>query len=201
LIPSRPKLWGSAIVAKSRLALTAFGGPSEGGLDEGLLATGIVALPGGSSLLVGSVHAPIGPASVEELAGRDPEAVRTPRYKVPYRRDVAYAIYRDRVEGRRFIVGGDWNTTRLWDHYHPGASEIDFFHRAERDGWVDCHRRFHPEGEGRTWFRGNDPPYQNDQVFCDPETATWLVSCGIDAHPVENLVLSDRAPLLLELRA
>ena len=194
------RLWGSAIVAKTSLALAAYDGPSGGVLDDdGYLATGSLALPAGSPLIVGSVHTPIGPATAAELGERDPGSIRTPRYKVPYRRDLAYAIYRDRTRGQRFLVGGDWNIARLWDRHHAGSSEVDFFHRAENDGWVDCYQRFHPEGEGRTWFRGDDPPYQNDHVFCDQETAARLVSCEIDAHPAKTLLLSDHAALVLEL--
>jgi exonuclease III len=201
MIVQRPfRLWASAIVAKAPLQLTGFEGPFEGVLDDdGYLATGTVTLPDGASLLVGSVHTPIGPATDAELGGRDPDAVRTPRYKVPYRRDVAYAIYHDRVAGQRFLVSGDWNIARLWDTNHRNTSEIDFFLRAERDGWIDCYQRLHPEGEGRTWFRGDDPPYQMDHAFCDAATAESLVRCEIDAHPAETLLVSDHAPLVLEL--
>lgn len=200
-IVHRPyRIWVSAVLAKAPLLLEPYEGTFEGVLDaEGYLATAAVTLPDGSDLLLGSVHTPIGPATESELAGRDPDEVRTHRYDVPYRRDMAYAIYRDRVAGRRFLVGGDWNTARLWDDLHPRSYEVDFFKRAQHDGWVDAYARFHPEGEGQTWFRGGDPPYQNDHVFCDKATAEALESVEIDRRPAEELGLSDHAPLMLAL--
>ncbi len=195
------QLWGSAIVVGPALELTAFDGPRTGSLEAGLLATAIATQPDGARLLVGSVHTPIGAASAAELGGLDPALARTPRYRIPCRRDVAYAIYRERVAGKRFIVGGDWNTSPLWDELHRGTSEVDYFDRAEQDGWVDCYRTLHPEGEGRTWFRGSDPPYQLDHVFCDRDTAASLVACDIDPCPADTMSLSDHAPLVLVLAA
>lgn len=202
MVPGRFTKWGSVIVAKTALQLAAFVGPVEGRLEGvGYLATGTVALPDGTSLLVGSVHTPIGEASEDDLGGRDPEALRRPSHKLtgegPYRNDVAYAIYHDRVP-ERFLVSGDWNiSARLWDALHPGEHEAEFFERAEADGWIDCYHRLHAE-EGRTWFREPDPPYQMDHAFCDRATAKALAACRIDAHPADTLHLSDHAPLVLE---
>jgi endonuclease/exonuclease/phosphatase family metal-dependent hydrolase len=205
MVPGRFTEWGSVILAKTFLQLTPFQGPIEGRLEAvGYLATGTVTLPDGASLLVGSVHTPIGTATQEDLGGRDAEALRRPSHKQPpkgpYRNDVAYAIYRDRVP-ERFLVSGDWNCSPfLWDALHRGEHEAEFFDRARDDGWMDCYQRFHPEGEGRTWFRGSEPPYQMDHAFCDGTTAEALVSCAIDAHPAGALGLSDHAPLFLEFK-
>ena len=193
-IEMRPvREWGTAIVAKPSLKLR--GSPDRNG-DS---ATGAMSLPNGTELIVASVHTPVGKASPEYYDGLDPEAIRRPRQVAPHHSDVGYAVQREGVRGRRFVVSGDWNTARLWDKLHPGAREADFFTRAEEDGWVECYRRFHPEGEGRTWFRGTDAPYQLDHAFCDQETAGHLTACDIDAHPAETLRLSDHAPLILDL--
>jgi len=192
--------WGSAILARHGLELRP--GPTDwhGGFEQGvLLATGEVAPAQGTELLLGSVHTVIGKARADVLVGFDPLRIKRPTEPVAYKNDVAYALYRDRVHGRRFIVSGDWNIARLWDTLHPGAHETDFFTRAEADGWVDCYRLFN-EDEGRTWFRGRDAPYQLDHAFCDPETARLLRSCYIDPYPAEKLMLSDHAPLILELK-
>lgn len=191
--------WGSAIVVRKGLQLTGFPGLSDSQLERhAYLATATVILPDGTSLLVASVHTPIGEASPEDYAGLDPEAIRRPHEAVPYHNDVAYAIYRERVAGRRFLVSGDWNVARLWDELHPGTNEADFFARSETDGWVECYRRLHPEAEGRSWFRDPDPHYQLDHAFCDQVTAASLRVSDIDAYPAEVLKLSDHAPLILE---
>jgi exonuclease III len=193
-IDFRPiRQWGTAIVAKPALKLRSDPEPVA------YSATGTVSILDGLDLLVASVHTQVGVPSPEDYAGLDREAIRRPRRASLSHADVGYAIQRARVEGGRFLVGGDWNTARLWDRTHPGAFEADFFARAEADGWVDCYRRFHPEGEGRTWFRGSDAPYQLDHVFCDSTTAAQLTGCEIYAHAAETLQLSDHAPLVVEL--
>ncbi len=185
--------WGTAIAAKPGLKLR---GVSDRNGDS---ASGMVTLADGTELLVASVHTPIGKASPEYYAGLDPEAIKRPGQAAPFCSDVGYAIQRERVQGRRFLVSGDWNTARLWDQTHPGTGQVDFFTRAEADGWVECYRRFHPKSEGRTWFRGRDAPYQMDHAFCDPATAERLISCEIYAHPAEMLRLSDHAPLVIDI--
>jgi len=193
-IEARPlRDWGTAIVAKPGLKL------QRTPETDAYSTTGTVSLADGTELLVASVHTQVGKALPEHYVGLDPEAVRRPRQAVPHHNDIAYAFHRERVQGRRFLVSGDWNIARLWDQSHPSAHEADFFTRAEADGWVECYRLFHPEGEGRTWFRGTDAPYQLDHAFCDPETAVHLAACDIYAHPAEMLRLSDHAPLILQL--
>ena len=195
--PSRSQ-WGSAVIARPSLALLEGPVDWEGGYEQGvLLATAEATPANGSSILLGSVHAVVGTVSNEILDMFDPAALKRPHEPRPYPNDVAYAIYRERVRDRRFLVSGDWNTARLWDVLHSRAHEADFFARAEEDGWIECYRLFH-EQEGRTWFRGTDAPYQLDHAFCDAETAQLLRSCSIDPHPAEQLHLSDHAPLLME---
>jgi exonuclease III len=123
-----------------------------------------------------------------------------PRYRVPRPFDVAYATFRDRVSGHRFIVGGDWNVSpELWLLYHPGSHDADFFARAAGDGWVDCYRRDHKH-EGQTWFRSGNLPYQFDHVFCDETTGEAMSFSRIDPHPAACLRVSDHARVIVEFR-
>lgn len=121
-----------------------------------------------------------------------------PIVRQPRTYDVAYAVFQNRVRGRQFIVGGDWNISRdLWRLYYPNTRDHEFFDRAARDGWIDCYRRDHKH-EGHTWYRAGDLPYQFDHVFCDATTVGSMQSCEIDPHPASCLRLSDHAPLTLE---
>lgn len=194
--------WGSLILAKPKFQLLRWPGeqPRLQHSTDVYLATATIRILDDASVVVGSVHAPIGAASLTDLSGLDAKLIKRPRAPVAYRSDVAYAFYRELVRGRRFLISGDWNVARLWDYQygHPQIHEIDFFDRAHADGWIECYRRLHPEGEGRTWFRGSEPPYQMDHAFCDEETAQTLQACEIDKWPAESLHLSDHAPLILE---
>jgi exonuclease III len=199
-IEARPvRGWGSAIAAKPDLKLKGLHDPlrSEPRRDPYLLA-GTVVLPDSTELVIVSVHSRIGKAPPEDQAGLESEAIRRPHESAPHHNDVDYALVRRLVEGRRFLVSGDWNIARLWDETHRGTHEADFFTRADADGWIECYQSFHPEGEGRTWYHGNDAPCQLDHAFCDPVTAERLRSCEIVAHPAETLALSDHAPLVVE---
>ena len=194
-----PRYWGTLILVKPDLGPRELAGDHPRFNDSDVyLAAGTVTLPDGTSLLVGSVHAPIGEATGDELFGFDPRAIKTPYAPAPSRNDVAYRYYRDTVRGRRFLVSGDWNVSpRLWDEHHPGDHEAEFFDRARDDGWIDCYQAFHAD-EGQTLFKVGSPPYQADHAFCDGETAKALRDCYIYPHPAEDLKLSDHAPLILE---
>lgn len=199
IVMAEVKRWGSAILAKRELSLTAYDRPAESIWErDGYIASGSVALADGMSIFLGSVHAPLMKGlSSDFLAGYDPAAIKLPAYPVAYYYDLPYAIYRDRVP-QRFLVSGDWNVSPiLWDQHHANSHEADFFKRAKDDGWVDCYRQFHPE-EGQTWFHKNHRAYQLDHAFCDAGTALQLRSCEIDPHPAAALGLSDHAPLLIE---
>lgn len=207
VVRRQPRLSGSLILAKPELELWDLPGehPSFKGSDA-YLATGTVTLPDGTSLLVGTVHTPIGKATDDELFGYDPEEIRRPRDVGPKgdigprRNDVAYAYFRVTVLGHRFLVSGDWNIARLWDYQYrrPPTHEVDFFNRAEADGWMECYRLRHDEGEGQSLFKDQGPRYQEDHAFCDRQTAKALRACRFLAHPAQDLKLSDHAPLVME---
>jgi exonuclease III len=195
--------WGTAIVARKGLGVHEMADLTLTSHDQGgLLATASLTLPDATEFLIGSVHAPLPTRfSPLDLAGYEPEDIWLPAYRKAFYYDVPFAIYRERTQGRRFLVSGDWNVSpRLWDRHHPRDHEQQFFVRAAAAGWVDCYDLKHPdEEEGRTWFRGDDLPYQIDHAFCDPLTAVSLTSCDIDPSPATFLAVSDHAPLILDL--
>ena len=165
----------------------------------GSIACARVTLQDGESLLAASVYTKAAPVSARDLRGVDADTIRRPGQDEAWYNDLAYAALRELTSGASFIVGGDWQTGRLLDERqerHSGAGR-EFFARAERDGWVECLRRFHDE-EQRTLFRG-DVPYQLDHVFCDHALAGRLKSCDVVPEPATALGLSDRAPIVMEL--
>ena len=112
----------------------------------------------------------------------------------------AFAGFRELVDGRRFIIAGDWNTARWVDaNGTPEPAGAEFFERATSAGWfelsLDADRR-----EGKTWCGSTNPrTCQLDHVFADATTAGTLRSFWIDPYPVEVHGLSDHAPMILEL--
>jgi endonuclease/exonuclease/phosphatase family metal-dependent hydrolase len=192
--------WGSAVLAKGSLGLKPLAlRPEVPWERDGYIASASVTLPDGTSLSLGSVHAPLLRAlSEEQLAGYSPSEIKLPGYTKAWYYDVPFAIYREELQGS-FLVSGDWNVSPdLWDDLHANSHEGEFFLRAAEHGWRDIYRQFH-SSEGRTWFRKGDPPYQPDHAFCDSATAARIRSCEIDEYPAVTLKVSDHAPLLIEM--
>jgi endonuclease/exonuclease/phosphatase family metal-dependent hydrolase len=159
-------------------------------------ATTEVRLPNGTDLLVGSVHATARAAFVRQLAGLDADAIRRPSVDVPWMNDLAHHAYQQLAAGRPFVIGGDWNTSRLFDSDGSTAGR-EFYDQAEADGWVETHWRLH-EQETQTWLRKGNRPHMLDHVFCDQGTAKHLVSSRSLVDVVSFLGLSDHAPLVVD---
>ena len=194
--------WASAIAVRPGIPFAPIEPAPESllGRFESYLATGDLTLGDGSTMLIGSVHARAAEAPAWVTEGHDTATMARPSVGVPWSNDVAFAAYRELAAGRRFLIGGDWNTARYLDD--AGVAEPmgqEFFERTSAAGWIEL--SLDAEGhEGRSWYgSGNPRPYQNDHVFSDPATAEKLKSFLIDPYPVTSLSLSDHAPLLVEL--
>ena len=112
--------------------------PTAGSVLAGFgayLATAEITPPTAPDVLVASVHTTAKPAFARQLAGLDADVIRRPSVDVPWMNDVAHFGYQPLVAGRRFIIGGDWNTSLLFDADGTTAGR-EFYDRAERDGWI-----------------------------------------------------------------
>jgi exonuclease III len=116
--------------------------------------------------------------------------------------DVLVAALEPWVAGGRFLVGGDWNDSPLFDTYYPkgaygvAGSSIEFFERRKRAGWCDAMRRFHVT-DIKTYLDPKSAPYELDHVFTDADTYGQLVKCHV-LDDVAVMGLSDHAPLVIE---
>ena len=195
------EIWGSAIVTRLPMTPVRFEPTSHLGRFGAYLATATVTLPDGTELLVSSVHERTAPASKRLLKDLDGAAMRRPSVDVPWWNDVAWHGLADLVRGRRFIVAGDWNTSRWVDAKGiPTPSGKDFFDRAEAAGWVDLHQRAVGHEE-RSWFGSTNPRvHQPDVIFADASTAAGLVGCRVEPEWAADRKLSDHAPVIAELQ-
>jgi endonuclease/exonuclease/phosphatase family metal-dependent hydrolase len=196
------KWFASAVVTRRGLGIKPVSLPRNGPLDRfgSYLATAEFEVPMLGSLVVASVHTPAREASERHHPGLDRGEISRPETDGPWLNDVAFAAYRAFLEGRRFVVGGDWNTSRWLDEH--GVADVAgaaFFARAESAGWVEV--SLDREGrEGKSWYGSSSPrTHQADHIFTDASTATAVQSFAIEPWPVATLGLSDHAPLILEL--
>jgi exonuclease III len=110
--------------------------------------------------------------------------------------DLAHHAYHGIAEGRSFVIGGDWNTSLLFDQDGATAGR-EFYAQAEADGWVETQWRLH-QAETQTWLRKRNRPHQLDHVFCDERLARGLVGSRSLPDMVSFLELSDHAPLIVD---
>jgi endonuclease/exonuclease/phosphatase family metal-dependent hydrolase len=196
------KFFASAVLARSTSHLQ----PVEmapGGVLSCLgsyLATAGLALSDGSRLLVSSVHTSAREAPAWGHPNLDRASIARAAVGQPWWNDIAFAGYRELVTGHRFLVAGDWNTSRYRDEDGiaiPAGAE--FFDRAATAGWVDISLD-EGGGEVKTWYGfETSRPHQADHAFADAETAALVRRFAVDPWPVVELGLSDHAPLLFDV--
>ncbi len=116
--------------------------------------------------------------------------------------DVLVGALEPWVAGRRFIVGGDWNNSPLFDANYPRRSargvgpSTEFFQRRKLAEWHDAMRKFH-DGDVRTYLDERSAPYELDHVFVDATTYEGVANCEAVDH-VTTRGLSDHAPVVVE---
>ena len=97
---------------------------------------------------------------------------------------------------RSAIIGGDWNTSRLFQE--------SLFERTAARGWVEVLPHVHGEQQ-RTWFRGSDRPHGLDHVFCTSDLREAISAAHVDASVADSAGdhvgrgLSDHAPVVVDL--
>jgi endonuclease/exonuclease/phosphatase family metal-dependent hydrolase len=198
--------WGSVIAAKLELDLVEERDVMQASpwlehlYDYVVVAT--IRLPDGQHATVSSVHAP--PDTVMKwvenpppkgFRARDLKPIAFPGAELWYS-DLAWGALDAHVQGGRFIVGGDWNTSRLFDvdkSFDPPIGAA-FFIRARQHGWHECHG---DQNEERTFLKAGSRPYQLDHLFCDRRTGRKQIGCHVWTH---DLVaeLTDHLPLVAE---
>lgn len=169
---------------------------------SGYVATATVFV-GTCAMAVASVHALAEEVKVSAaVALADHERICRSGLDRAMHNDLAVAALGPWVAGRRFIVGGDWNDSPLFDvNYPKGANGVpgastEFFERRTAAGWLDAMRKFHAE-ELRTYLEPKSAPYELDHVFTDAETRVGLVACEV-LNNIAVAGLSDHAPVVVE---
>lgn len=166
---------------------------------------GEVDLPDGAPALISSVHAPARRlddylkmmGKTGALNSDEATAIAQDGDK-PWALDLFFAAIAAEVKGQRFLVGGDWNNSRLFDldrglrkQGQPPFSTM-FFTRAFDAGWKECHG---DKNEEQSYFKADTLPYQLDHLSCDQKTFKQKVDCSVRADWIVH-ELSDHAPLV-----
>lgn len=161
---------------------------------DGWLATACVTAPGLGDLLVASVHSPAYPIEKERLVGIDVTSVKLKANPDLWFLDVLFFFLKSKL-GSRFLVGGDFNYSRLLDVTLGGErGNNEFFDRVANEGFVSLHRLFQ-DSDQRTFFHPKRAHHQLDYLYADASVAAYTKACWV--HPVTDY--SDHAPLVAVL--
>ena len=159
------------------------------------LAFGEVQLRDDAKTLVASIHARPSRADGDILGDHDPESLRR-SVEGPKYNDAIFAGLVPLVEGRSFILAGDWNTARRQATARDSRAGNEFFTRVSEARWHDC--TWSKLGdEIQTWF-GNGKVKQDDYVFCDLALGERVSDASVAEDAVTELHLSDHAPLVVD---
>jgi endonuclease/exonuclease/phosphatase family metal-dependent hydrolase len=91
------------------------------------------------------------------------------------------------------IIGGDFNTSRLFDTPKPRGN-AEFLDRVEEQ-FTSLHRRFHDKDE-RTFFGNGE--HQLDYLYADSTLASRATNCWV--VPREEVdQFSDHSPVVADL--
>lgn len=217
-LPAKGKPWGSAIASKMPFKTPFDLSSLDHTLSEpiksfaGYNVAASYLIKSNQELLFASLHTG---TSALPTKFRTPEIFRAAvdphwgKTNVVYLFDaVMTSLLRLPSMGRRFVVGGDINFSRLMNKTMKGKNGItasidEWFEKNSQRGLVDCFSQFHSE-EQRTWYGKQqksgraDHPYQLDHFFCDTETAKQIRNCWVDEKPALD-GLSDHAPIWMEI--
>ena len=202
VVIGRFEFFASALLARPAASIEAVAMTRGSALERfgSYLSTAELSLSDGTKLLISSVHTSAREAPAWGHPGFERAAIARTTVGDPWWNDVAFAAYRELLDGRRFILAGDWNTSRYLDEHgvaNPAGAE--FFDRALRADWVDI--SLDADGrEVKTWYGFETlHPHQADHAFTDAETAAMVRTFAVDPWPVTELGLSDHAPLLFDI--
>ena len=168
----------------------------RGALD-GYIASACVRVMDTLDLHVTSVHAYPATVPNECLEGFDVDAIRLPSALAIWPGDLVWWAFRGSAQASTpAIIGGDWNTARLFDKTYGPRGNSEFFERMVSAGWCEIARQFHAE-EVQTYFKAGKGPYQLDHVFAGALLGEAAVRFDVvRSEPV--LAVSDHAALLVE---
>jgi exonuclease III len=187
--------WGSAIVTKYAVEPLELAVPSE--LRPWLRIAAAEVAVGGIDFLVASVHPHYDPVDPPFQEDSDLRRYLLDSARWLWHCDVTFGILNEASRGRRFIIGGDWNTSRaLRESSVPDARFSEaFFERARRAGW--CEVGLDDLGREQPTYTKGGAAYQLDHLFVDAATFATCRIVTINSDVLDD-GLSDHAPIVAE---
>jgi exonuclease III len=134
---------------------------------------------------------------LDELPPIDDVRLCHPKEQLVWEIDLAVHELRHLLRDRRFLAGGDLNSSLLMDEVQRHDETARLFANMHDAGMVDLRPR-QSAHEQQTYFKKGRRPHQLDHVFADAQTEATVLSWRVDPTPVVELELSDHAPIIVE---
>lgn len=191
---------GSCIVARASVQPEAVAG--EGLLDDfkSRFTIARITMPDGYERIVASVHPSARALTESDIADDQNEKWRRSTEERAWQNDGFVRAFSDQFTAAHapFLIGGDWNTARLFDVTYPDSapSGQEFFDTTASLGWTELHRRMHVR-EQQTYIDPASAPYQLDHLFSEAALANRMTRCDVfDGNLLREV--SDHLPLVAD---
>jgi exonuclease III len=162
---------------------------------DGWCMSAEVDVPGSQPTLAVSIYNPYKPIPSSLLEGIGLEGIRLKLNKDVWLLDVVFYFLKEHLN-RPLVIGGDFNSSRLFDDPKPRGNN-EFFDRLPEEGFISLHRLFHDADE-QTYFHANQREHQLDYLYADSSIANMTTSCEV--IPYDQVSdFSDHAPILATL--
>ncbi len=190
--------WGSAVLVRSGHQYRRYDVGQDSWLAELAGAVSIAEPVDPAWPWLVSLHSNAYPIPAEKLAARDLANVRACKPGVLWEVEAAAHELEPLLRGRRFLMGGDLNSSLLFDEVNGYAWNRILFANLRLTGFIDLRER-HSPAEQRTYFKQGRRHYQLDHVFGDARTESQVMSWSVVPDVAEERDLSDHAPILIEI--
>lgn len=194
-IEARPGVpWGCAIVSKIPGIQPLE--PDESTPWVGTLWGAVVAarLPPPDGLWLASIHSNAYELSPERLSAHSIDGIKRCDPQKIWEIELAASELARVFAHDRFLLGGDLNSSLLFDLNYNRQSNRKLFENLDAAGFKDLRRTVHEE-EQRTYFMDGRDHYQLDHVFGDARTAEQVRLWRVLSDVAEVHKLSDHAPI------
>jgi exonuclease III len=145
-----------------------------------------------------SIHSNAYPLTAERLGARDLSGVKRCSPDQLWEIEAVANDLERLLEGQRFILGGDLNSSLLFDEVNGSSMNQALFSNLSAAGFIDLRIR-HFDAEQRTYFKEGRRPYQLDHVYADTQTESIVKSWTVEGEIAAVARLSDHAPVVVEL--
>jgi exonuclease III len=186
--------WGTAFISKSD-SFTEFVPEQDHFWLNEMLGPMVLAMPKEESgIWFCSIHSHYKPIPTEKLVEKPIPNLLEAKRGVAFEIDVIAHFLKPILSSKRFIFGGDLNSSLLIDKNQGYSNNRRLFENLEAMGYLDLRNDFYEE-EQQTYYKSGNGPFQLDHLYSDAATKATVSSWRVLSEVVTLRNLSDHASI------